>query len=323
MATSYTPTNPIGTDGASGDRTLGIKLYSNEVLTYFARKNMFLDMVKTRTINGGISSQFIVTGQASDTDAASHTPGADVAATVLKANERVITITDRVYYSHFVDKLEEKISQYEIRDELAKQAAEALATKIDKAVAKEIVKAVTAGAVDAAVPVLTAGVAGQKTGSIITATGYTAATTTEAKGDKIVEALFEANADMNGKDVPEDGRTFITTPLNYAQIVQSQKAVNRDFTNGNGGIDTGNVLNIAGTPIKWSNHLPIGDATLDPNSKLLGLFFQSGCVGVVKAMDITSESNYLPEKLGDLLTSYYALGMGLLEPARASVIIAD
>ena len=163
--------------------------------------------------------------------------------------------------------------------------------------------------------------AGQPTGNAaLVATGYVAAATSEAKGDLVVGALFDANVEMNGNDVPMDGRGFITTPANYAYVVQSQKAVNRDFTNGNGGIDSGSVLNIAGTPIMWSNHLPTRNTA--NNADLLGLFFQSGCVGVVKAMDITSESNYIPEKLGDLLTSYYALGMGILEPGKAASLVA-
>lgn len=316
MAVSYTPTNPTNTDGASAvpgasNRALGLKLYSNEVLTAFTRKNMFLGEVKTRTINGGISSQFITSGQAADTDAATHTPGADVAATVLKVNERVITITDRVYYSHFIDKLDEKLAQYDIRGELAKQAAEALSTKIDKQIASLIMVASE-----------TAATTTQIAGHIVdmgTKAAF-AALTTEQKGDALVESIFAANVSFDSNDVPMDGRVFVTTPQNYAYIVQSQKAVNRDFTNGNGGIDVGNVLNIAGTPIKWSNHIPARN-TAD-NADIKGLFFQSGCVGVVKAMDITSESNYLPEKLGDLLTSYYALGMDVLEPGKAASFVA-
>jgi hypothetical protein len=316
MATSHNVTNPINTNGVSAtpgasNRALGLKLYSNEVLTAFARRNMFLEMVKTRTINGGISSQFIVTGQAADTDAATHTPGADVSAQVLKVTERTISITDRVYYSHFVDKLDEKLAQYDLRGELAKQAAEALATKIDKQVAELVMQASESAATTT-----------QIGGHIVdmgTKAAF-AALTTEGKGDALVEALFDANVSFNAADVPMDGRVLVTTPQNYAYIVQSQKAVNRDFTNGNGGIDSGNVLNIAGTPIKWSNHLPTRNT--DDDADVLGLFFQSGCVGVVKAMDITSEANYIPEKLGDLLTSYYALGMGILEPGKAASLVA-
>ena len=308
---AFNVTSPIEQSGGSaGNRDLGLKLYSNEVLTAFARKNMFLEMVKTRTISGGVSSQFIITGQASENDTNTHTPGSDVSANVLKVNERVITITDRIYYSHFVDKLDEKLAQYDLRGELAKQAAEALATKIDKQVSTLVMTASETAATDT-----------QIGGHIIdmgTKAAF-AALSTEGKGDELVEALFDANVSFDSKDVPMDGRVFVTKPQNYAYIVQSQKAVNRDFTNGNGGIDSGNVLNIAGTPIKWSNHLPTRN-TAD-NADVQGLFFQTGCVGVVKAMDITSEANYIPEKLGDLLTSYYALGMGVLEPGRAATFV--
>lgn len=314
MAVSHVVTNPVNTGGVSAvpgasNRALGLKLYSNEVITAFTRKNVFLDMVKTRTISGGISSQFIITGQAADTDATTHTPGTDVAAKVLPVAERTITITDRVYYSHFVDKLDEKLAQYDIRGELAKQAAEALSTGVDKQVATLIVQASETAA--------TATQIGGHVVSLGTNAAF-AALTTEQKGDAIVNGLFAANVAFDSADVPMDGRTFVTTPQNYAYIVQSQKAVNRDWTNGNGGIDSGDVLRISGLPIKWSNHMPATDTGGDT---VIGLVFQEGCVGVVKAMDIVSESNYLPEKLGDLLTSYYALGMGILEPGRACRVV--
>lgn len=269
-------------------------------------------MVYGGSLTNFLEYNVIVTGQDSDGDTTTHTPGTDVAAKVLKVDERTITITDRIYFSHFVDKLDLKLAQYDIRSELAKQSAEALATKIDKEIFLNVAKAV-----------VTAGVADQKTGTSVTVTGYAAATNAEAKGDLMVEGLFEINSQFNAKDVPMEGRVLVTTPAVYAQIVQSQKAVNRDFTNGNGGIDSGTVLNIAGTPIMWSNHLPIGDATYDPTSKLLGLFFQKDCVGVVKAMDITAEANYIPEKLGDLLTAYYALGMDVLRPVSAGQLVSD
>ncbi len=303
---NHVVTYPTSTDGVGGGREHGIKLYTGEVLKEFDRKNIALGLVKTRTISGGKSAQFIVTGQDADTDSTTHTPGVEVVAKVLKSDERVITITDRIYFSHFLDDLEQKLAQFDIRGELAKQAAEALSTKIDKEIFIEVIKGATT----------TTGVADQDTGSTVTVTGYAAAATQEAKGDFIVGGLFQINADFNEIDVSMDGRVFVTTPLVYSQLVQSQKAVNRDFTNGNGGIDTGTVLNIAGTPILWSNHL--GLAAGDE-----GLFYAPGCVGVVTAMDITSEANYIPEKLGTLLTSYYALGMDVLQPASAGAVFSD
>jgi len=290
---AYTVTSPINTDGVSAvpgvdNRALGLKLYTGEVIKAFDRMNIAKGTVKNRMISGGKSAQFIVTGQDVDTGTTTHTPGATVVASVLKTDERVISVTDRIYFAHFIDDLDMKLSQYDIRGELAKQAAEALATKIDKEIFALVKTAVG-----------TAGVADQAAGTTVTNLLIASASTTEAKGDALVESVFELNAKFNEKDVPMMGRIFVTTPSNYAAIVQSQKAVNRDFTNGNGGIDTGTVLNIAGTPIIWSNHLGLaaGDEAL---------FYSPGCVGVVTAMDITSEANYIPQELGSLLTSYYA-----------------
>jgi len=122
---------------------------------------------------------------------------------------------------------------------------------------------------------------------------------------------------------------FITTPENYFKLVQSGKAVNRFFTGGNGGIDTGKVFTIAGVPILWSNHLPASysadlnnDGTAE-DYNVEGLFFTPDAYGVVKLMDITSESHYIPQKLGYLLTSYYALGMGVLNPGASGVILSS
>ena len=45
--------------------------------------------------------------------------------------------------------------------------------------------------------------------------------------------------------------------------------------------------------------------------------------GVVKAMDIKSEANYDFRRLGYQLTSYYAMGMGALNPTGLIIINAD
>ena len=66
-----------------------------------------------------------------------------------------------------------------------------------------------------------------------------------------------------------------------------------------------NVFRIAGVPIMMSNHVGSG---------MWGYVFTNQAVGVVKLMDIKSEANYIPEKLGTLLTSHYAMGEGVLNP---------
>ena len=296
----------------AGDRkALNLKVYSGEVLNAFDKKNMALDLVKVRTISNGKSSQFVVTGSISDTAVATHTPGDDVSTTVMPSNERVILIEDLQYVSNFVDNYEEKMAHFEIRGELAKRSGEALAVKIDKQVFATVLAASQA-----------TGIAAQPDGFEINNDVITSGATAEAKGDAIIDTIFAAKAHLEANDVTGDP-IFVTDPINYYNVVQSAKAVNRDFNGGdNGSIAKGNVIEVAGIKIVMSNQfgkdtsVTVGAA----QKKLQGLLFTSECMGVVKLMDVSSESNYIPEKLGTLMTSTYALGMGILNPGAAVAI---
>jgi len=298
-------------EGAGDRKALNLKVYSGEVLSAFDKKNIGLDLVKVRTIANGKSSQFVITGNISDSAVATHTPGDDVSTTGMLDNERVILIEDLQYVSTFVDNYEEKMAHFEIRGELAKRAGESLAVKIDKQVFTTVLAATQA-----------TGVAAQPDGFEVNNDDITGGADAEAKGDAILDAIFTAKAHLESNDVTGDP-IFVTDPTNYYNIVQSAKAVNRDFNDGgNGSIAKGNVIEIAGIKVVMSNQFG-KNTTVDvggTNKYLQGLLFTSDAIGVVKLMDVSSESNYIPEKLGTLMTSTYALGMGILNPGSAVAI---
>jgi len=281
-----------------------LKLYTGEVIKAFREKNIGLGLIKSRTISGGKTAQFIVTGEAAEADVQTHVRGATVTPAVLANDEVTITVSSRYVHSHFLDTLDEKLAQYEVRGELAFQSGQVLATKIDKDVFK---------LVGNTVPAMTP-LPGQKAASTIPATGYNAAATAEAKGNIIIAALYSAKSALNAKNVT-DTPSVIVAPDDYYNIVQSTRGVNADYTSNNGGIDTGMIRQVAGFSIGWTNHLDV-----TTNTALLALMFTKDVAGVVKAMDIQSESNYDYNKLGFLLTSFYALGMGALNPTGMVVI---
>lgn len=287
-------------------RVTALKLYSGEVIMAFREKNIGLGLVKNREISGGKSSQFIVTGKAAAADIQTHVRGEEVIGKVLANDEVVITVTSRYVHTHFLDGLDKDITQYEATSELAFQSGEVLATKIDKDIFAEI------GNVTSAFTPL----AGQVAAGTVVATGYAAATTAGARGDFIVAAMFEAQANLNVKNVTE-AATFVTAPAKYYELVQSG-AIDKDFTTNNGGLDSGRIAQVAGIPIVWTNHL---DVTTNP--KLIGLLFTKDIMGVVSAMNMTSEVNYDYRRLGWQYTSYYALGMGTLNPTGLEVINDD
>ena len=288
-------------------RSTALKLYTGEVIKAFREKNVGLGTIKNRTISGGKSAQFIVTGEADEADIQTHVRGQEVINRVLANDEVTITVDTRYVHSHFLDTLDEKLAQYEIRSELAFQSGQVLATKIDKDIFKMLGNDV---------PAMTP-LPGQKAAGTVVATGYNAAATAEDKGNAIIEALYKAKSNLNAKNVTMEP-TVMVAPEDYYNIVQSTRGVNADWTSGNGGIDTGKVRQIAGFSIGWTNHL---DKVTNP--KLIALVYTSDVAGVVKAMDITSESNYDFRRLGYQLTSYYALGMAPLNSTGMEVINSD
>lgn len=327
-----------GTRGLPTDMDNALEIYYGSVLTAFDRKQLFLDLVTTKSIDSGSSISIPVIGQASDADTNTHVPGTALTMSTVPVKERIINIDALEYFALAVDKFEEKVLHYETRGELAKQAGEALAVKIDKAVASAIVTASqTSGTIG--------GVAVQADGTEVIYDAIDTGATPKAKGDALIEAVFTAVAAMEEKDITGE-KYLVVSPLTYSYLAQSD-AVNKDVTSGtNGGLDKGTVMEVAGIRIYKSNYIPavsvainsaaadvtglvyqdgdIGDgAATHYEAPVRALLFTSECVAVAKLMDVTSEVNYIPEQLATLMTTYYSYGMGVLKPGAACVICGD
>lgn len=302
-----------GTRGLPTDMDNALEIYYGQVLTAFDRKVMFLDLVTTKSIESGSSISIPVIGQSSDADTHTHVPGTALNMSAIPVKERIINIDGLEYYALAVDKFEEKVLHYETRGELAKQAGEALAVKIDKAVAAAIVLASqTSGTIG--------GVAIQADGTEVNNDLIDSAATPKLKGDALIEAVFAAVAAMEEKDVTGD-KYLVVSPIIYSYLAQSD-GVNKDITSGdNGGINKGTIMEIAGIKIYKSNYIPTAAVSVGGvNKKLKAMIFTSDCVAVAKLMDVTSEVNYIPEQLATLMTTYYSYGMGVLKPGCSCVI---
>ena len=307
--------------GVPTEMANAMQVYSGQVMLAFERKLTFLDLVSVKTTPNGSSMSFPIIGQASDANTNTHAPGTALSMSSVAVRERIINVDALEYFSMAVDMFEEKVLHFETRNELAKQAGEALAVKIDKAVGVEIaVASQTSGTV--------ASGAVQADGTEIVNAVITTGSTPADKGNAIVATIFQAVAELEGKDVTGE-KYFVTSPLNYSYLAQSN-AINKDVTSGdNGGLDNGQVMSVAGIKIYKSNYMPtdyvITDATggAELGAVPQGLIFTSDAVGVVKLLDITSESNYLPEQLATLLTSYYSYGIGVLNPGASCVIVGE
>jgi len=301
---NYIHSNGIGTNtlDAHSDRAIALKVFSGEVLTSFEENNIFMGLVQTRTISSGKSAQFPVIGSYTDA-VAEHVPGTDIDVSGIAAGERVITIDNLKYASVFVDNFEEAMSHYEVRGQYSTEMGRKLAQTIDGDVVTTLRTCV--GGVAAATGQPTPEAAAIDAGVLI-------ADAASVKGNKIIDAMFQAQTILDEKDVPGE-RYVVVTPADYYNLVQSDKGTNSDYTSGNGGIDAGKITKIAGNNILVSNRLATGEIVV----------FTTNAIGIVKLLDIKSEANYIPEKLGDLMTSSYAMGYGVLNPACVVTIDAE
>ena len=297
---AYNPSQGIGTTRTAGvsDRDLAIKVFSGEVLTAFETANIFMAKVQNRTIASGKSASFAVIGKY-DSAVSEHVPGSDITPNLINAGERVIEIDNLKYASVFVDNFEEAMQHYETRSQYSAEMGRKLAKEVDLAIITQL-DACVAGTANAGDTNGGEGQPAAQAAIVIDTVPATGTRTNAEKGDLILAGLFDADTAMEEDDIPGE-RMVVMSPKNYNRLVQST-AVNKDMTTNNGGLDSGKVTQVAGHNILVSNNVGTNDIYM----------FTQHAVGVVKLLDIKSEVNYIPEKLGDLMTSSYAMGFGVL-----------
>jgi len=311
--------NNTGTDFDA----LFLKVFSGEVLTAFARNNIFNEQLHSvRTITSGKSAQFPVTGTAT---AAYHTPGTPlVGANQIRHGERIVSIDDLLISQAFVSNLDELKNHYDIRATYADELGKALAKTYDQNVAKVIANASRASST----------ISGPAGGLTLTlGSGNTASA--NVSGDEIAAAIYDIAQTFDERDIPPTDRFCVLPPAEYYKLAESAtRTVDVDFNpGGNGSFASGRVQQVAGIPVMMSNNVPQSNVSSNPSgannayngddSKTIGLVFHKSAVGTVKLMDMTTEisgSDYGIMYQGTLLVAKYALGHGILRPECAAAI---
>ena len=182
---------------------LFLKIFSGEVLTAFARNNIFNEQLHSvRTITSGKSAQFPVLGTAT---AAYHTVGTPlVGANQIKANEKIINIDDLLIAQSFIANIDELKNHYDVRATYADELGKALARTYDQNVAKQIANASRAST----------NLSGGNGGIVLTlASGNTASA--NVTGDEIAAAIYDIAQTFDERDIPPTDRFCVLPPAEY------------------------------------------------------------------------------------------------------------
>lgn len=299
-----------------------LKLFSGEVFTAFNNASIFKGLVRSYTLRGGKSKQFLLTGKLS---AGYHTPGTPILGdTALKANEKTIVMDDLLVSSQFVYDLDEVLSQYSTRAEISKQIGEALAKHYDERIARVLDMASREASV----------VTGEPGGFEVKI-----GASNQYNAQAIVDGFFEAAAVLDERSAPQDGRIAVLNPRQYYSLISSvdTNILNREIGNTQGDMNSGKGLySIAGIRIYKSNNLPFmaayntavtgenNDYT-DANATCAGLIFHREAAGVVEAIGPsieTTSGDFHVQYQGDLIVGKLAMGVGSLRTSVAGSLQA-
>ena len=152
-------------------------------------------------------------------------------------------------------------------------------------------------------------------------------------GDNVAKYIFQAAQKFDENHVPQENRYAVMPPSMFYALIQSAKAVNRDWSpNASGSYQGGSVMQVAGVNILKSNHLTTSNYTAvdgennsyvdanntanDPGNFASTQFlaFHSSAVGTVKLKDISIEAEYDMRRQGTLMVAKCAVGHGVLRP---------
>lgn len=298
-----------------------LKLFSGELFKAYEATCVARDTVMKRTLKNGKSMQFIFTGRM---QAAYHTPGTPILGSGdPPVAEKTIICDDLLISSAFVYDLDETLSHYDLRSEIAKKIGYALAESYDKKIFRVIALAARQAHPITAAP-------GPEPGGSIIRIG----SNNQYNAQALVDAFFEGAAILDEKNIPKDGRVAVLNPRQYYALISQvdTNILNRDFGNSSGSLTSGQGLyEIAGIKIKVSNNLPFLAGTVSTVSgenndysgdfsTSCGLIYYKEAAGVVEAIGPQVQTTSGDVKVmyqGDLIVGRMAMGCGHLNPAAA------
>lgn len=326
-------TNGISNPGqklSAGDRdALFMKVFSGEVLTAFARNTVMMSRHQVRTIDHGKSASFAVMGRTRAKYLAAG-DSLDDQRKKMEHNERVIAIDGLLTADCLITDIDDAMNHYDVRVEYSRQLGEALAMAADCAVINELANEAAKDATSKDGNIPDNGVDADKvlgTGKAFEFVTGLEISQDATYGNKILEGLLAARAQMTKNYVPMGDRYCLLTPEGYSAVM---KALMPDSANYHALFDpnTGKLQTICGFEVIEVPHLlndgVDGKHALKDEIKtagLQGIVFHRSAVGTVKLKDLAMERARRAEYQADQIIAKYAMGHGGLRPEAVGVFV--
>lgn len=254
----------------------------------------------------------------------------------MEHNERVIAIDGLLTADCLITDIDDAMNHYDVRVEYSRQLGEALAMGADCAIINELANEAAKdakfkdGNIPDKVEAADKGEAADKvlgTGKAFEFVTGLPITQEATYGNKILEGLLAARAQMTKNYVPQGDRYCLLTPEGYSAVM---KALMPDVANYHALFDpnTGKLQTICGFEVIEVPHLLNegidGKHALNAKIKaagLQGIVFHRSAVGTVKLKDLAMERARRAEYQADQIIAKYAMGHGGLRPEAVGIFV--
>ena len=299
MAPPSTLLSRIGQVNAAGATdALWLTQFGGEILTEFARNNVFKQRHFVRQISKGKSAQFPMIGSIGS---AYHVPGDWIDGGSVNHAQMIISVDGLRIAKAFVAEIDELQNHYDVRGPYAEELGRELAYRFDLDVARMAILAArtTVNALTGRVGGETIAVAAMDTSSAV-----------------ISAALFASAQKFDEKNVPEADRAAFFRPAQYYLCAADTDLINKDW-GGRGEIARGTFESLAGLQIVKTNHLPnandAANAAIQTKYRgdyrlTYGLVMNKMAVGTVQLMDISVSSSWEDRTQGNFMLAKMATG---------------
>jgi len=344
MVSSLTTTT-LGRNGSLADtEALFLKMYAGKVLETFQTECKMEGLIDVQTISEGKSFTFPVYGRA---EAKYHLRGENMLDPAngylnnIKFSEKVIFLDRPLVSLRATDDWDDMVNHWDSASRLATEQGFALARTRDKQILSLLYKATSEA------PALTAeevgGGATVGSAGTITVAGLSGpAFATKADAQKVIQGMGSAAAALAKRNCPMDEVRIAMSHEDYFAALSCPDspfiALETNKSGPNGDISERSAINrVVGFQIFATNHMPsatgdggIGQYVDDtdgqfntyaaPDTNLRMLAFHKSAIGSVRRQGVTVERERKMEILGDVISTYFVEGHGILRPECAVAI---
>ncbi len=295
-------------NGAGDELALFKDIFTGEVLSAYAQNTILDNILMNKTISGGKSASFKNTGKLSTSR---HSKGATVVGgEEFTRADTIINVEDRVYITEAIAEIDELMDEkgFNARTAITTEMGVALANQKDTDRIKEIIKGSRASNV----------ISGLPGGSQVTNADLASADKS-LKSAAIKSSITFAVQTLKEKNVT--GEIYVLVrPAEYMVLANDLEVTNKDYTNNNGGIDTGKVLYFNGAKILESNNLVKEDSSVSDTyhgvdaSNTYGIAFTKDAVATVNLLGVNIVFDEKKDEFATKVISSYIAGHGTLRP---------